>query len=105
MKQRDLNGHQTPEGFLLQFQTRSSSDVTVRMPDDVLASLKKIATTHDMSIEALIKFYIGQGLRQDLAKNFADHVIDTTGQVLSRHLASEAEVSAILQEIRAEAIA
>ena len=71
---------------MLQFQTRASSDVTLRIPDDVLASLKKIATTRDMSIEALIKFYIGQGLRQDLAKHFADHVIDTTGQVLSRHL-------------------
>jgi hypothetical protein len=53
-----------------------------------------------MTIQALLKFYIGQGLRQDLAKHFADRLLETTAQVLARHIQSPEEVSAILQEIR-----
>jgi hypothetical protein len=32
-----------------------------------LVSLRQVAAQRDMSEEALLKFYIGQGLRQDLA--------------------------------------
>ena len=46
-----------------------------------------------MSVEALVKLYIGQGLRQDLARLFADRVLETTAQVLTHHLQSDAEVS------------
>ena len=55
------------------------------------------------SIENRYKFYIGQGLRQDLAKHFADRLLETTAQVLARHIRSPEEVSAIMQEIRREA--
>ena len=54
-----------------------------------------------MSVEALMKLYIGNGLRQDLGTLFSTHVLETTAQVLARHLQSE-EVSAIMQEIRDE---
>jgi hypothetical protein len=52
----------------------------------------------------LLKFYIGQGLRQDIAKLFNERLLDKTAQVLSRHLHSEEEISRILQEIKAETI-
>jgi hypothetical protein len=52
-----------------------------------------------MPLEALVKFYIGQGLRQDLAKLFSDRVLETTAQVLARHIQSEEEISTIIQEI------
>ena len=67
---------------------------------DTLEALQKVAATRDMSAQALLKFYIGQGLRQDLAKHYADHLLETTAQVLGRHLDSAEEVSAIMQEIR-----
>jgi hypothetical protein len=58
--------------------------------------------TQNLSDEALLKLYIGQGLRQDLAKQFGDRVLETTAQVLAKHLTSETEISTILQEIRCE---
>ncbi|MEZ4869927.1 MAG: hypothetical protein R3C14_51850 [Caldilineaceae bacterium] len=95
----------TEEGFALRFHPRPSATVTLSMPKDTLASVEKVAAGRDMSIEALIKFYVGQGLRQDLAQMFAEHVLMKTEEVLTRHLQSEEAVSAILKEIRVEAVA
>lgn len=53
-----------------------------------------------MSVDALMKLYIGQGLRHDLAQRFADHVLDLAAQVLARHGQSPEQVEAILREIR-----
>jgi hypothetical protein len=55
-----------------------------------------------MSVEALLKFYIGQGLREDLAKVFSERWLDKTAQVLARHLESAEEISTIIREIQAE---
>ena len=93
----------TEEGFELRFRARPGATVSILIPVDTLSSLEKVAASRDMSVEALIKLYVGQGLRQDLAKLFADHVLEKTEQVLARHLRSEEEVSAILKEIRVEA--
>jgi pyrroline-5-carboxylate reductase len=53
-----------------------------------------------MPVEALIKLYLGQGLRSDLAQRFADQVLDLTAQVLARHGQSQEQVEAIVREIR-----
>jgi len=66
----------TEEGFELRFRPRASSEVTVQIPDDALTSLREIAASRDMSVEALIKLYIGQGLRQDSAKQLGDSVLE-----------------------------
>jgi hypothetical protein len=87
----------------LRIRPRPAETVPIQIPKDTLASLKKVAERRDMSYQALLKFYIGLGLRQDLAKLFSDHVLETTAEVLARHIPSEAEVSAILAEIRDEA--
>ena len=105
MKTPDEEAPQAEEGFALQFRPRTSTPVTLEMPVDTLASLEKVAASRDMSVEALIKLYVGQGLRQDLAKLFADRVLEKTAQVLTRHIQSEEEVSAILKEIRVETVA
>ena len=97
------NAEITEEGFPLSFHSRASTLLTVKIPADVLSSLEKVAASKDMSVEALVRLYVGQGLRQDLARLFADRVLETTAQVLTRHLQSEAEISAILNEIRVEA--
>ena len=86
----------------LQLHPRPQEKVSLDIPTDTLESLKKVAATRDMSCEALVKFYIGQGLRQDLAKLFSTRVLEATAQVLARHIQSEKEIFDILQEIRSE---
>lgn len=93
------------EGFPLKLHQRPSQTVSLTIPTDTLASLEKVAASRDMSIEALLKLYVGHGMRQDLSKLFADRVLEKTAQVLTRHLNSDEEVSAILQEIRTETAA
>ena len=73
----------------LQLRPRITETVSIEVPIDTLESLTKIATIRDMSVEALLKFYIGQGLRKDLTKAFSERLLDTTAQVLARHLDSE----------------
>jgi hypothetical protein len=55
------------EEFTLQLHPRPQETISLNIPKDTLESLKKIAESRDMSCEALLKFYIGQGLRQDLS--------------------------------------
>ncbi len=88
--------------YTLQLHPRPKETVPLEMPTDTLESLKKVAASRDMSVEALLKFYIGQGLRQDLAKLFSNRVLEVTAQVLSQHIQSEVEISQILAEIRSE---
>lgn len=95
----------TEEGYVLKPHPRLAEAVTLRLPVDALASLERVAATRDMSREALMKFYIGQGLRQDLAKLYGERVLEKAAQVLNKHFASEEEVTAILREIRSEAAA
>ncbi len=94
----------TEEGFELRLRPRASKPVTIHIPADALASLEKIAAGRDMSVEALIKLYVGQSMRQDLAKLSADRVMEKTEQVLRQHIRSKDEVSTILEEIRVEAV-
>ncbi len=92
------------EEVKLQLRPRVTEVVSIKIPTDTLASLEEVAVNKDMSIEALLKFYIGQGLRADIAKLFNERLLNTTVQVLSRHIQSEEEVSQIMQEIKAETI-
>ncbi|MBS3030021.1 MAG: hypothetical protein HCA25_24010 [Dolichospermum sp. DET50] len=92
------------EEVKLQLRPRVTEVVSIKIPTDTLASLEEVAVNRDMSIEALLKFYIGQGLRADIAKLFNERLLNTTLQVLSRHIQSEEEVSQIMQEIKTETI-
>ena len=90
------------EEIKLQLRPRTAEIVSLNIPIDTLASLEKIAANRDMSVEALLKFYIEQGLREDLAKVFSERLLDKTAQVLARHLESAEEISTIIREIQAE---
>ncbi len=90
------------EKLKLQLHPRSKEIVSLEIPKDTLDSLRKVAASRDMSLEALLKLYIGQSLRQDLAKLFSNRVLEATTQVLARHIQSEEEISTIIEEIRAE---
>jgi len=90
------------EEYKLQLHPRAKETVSIEISKDTLDSLKKIAANRDMPLEALLKLYIGQSLRQDLAKLFSQRVLEATAQVLARHIQSEAEISTIIQEMQAE---
>ena len=80
---------------------RPAKTVPLILPVDVIASLQKVAERRGMgSYEALMKFYIGQGLREDLARLFYDRVLAQAAEVLARHNHSEEEIAAILAELR-----
>ena len=72
MKKQTEHTLKTEEGFGLKIRSRDSKPVTIHIPADTLASLEKIATGRDTTVEALLKLYIGQSMRQDLAKLSAE---------------------------------
>ncbi len=71
------------ETFELKVNGRLSEVVTVTIPTDTLADLRAIADKKDMSLEGLIKFYVGQGLRADLTRLRADQTLNAAQQVPS----------------------
>ena len=93
MKKRDTKNQ-------LLLRKRPTESVTIDIPQDTLQSLKYVASRRDMSMQALLKFYLGHGLRQDLSRFFAERVLDATEAVLTQHIQSAEEVSAILAEIK-----
>ena len=90
------------EAYELKVRPRATQSVTLNVPGDVLEALQRVADSRDMSVAALMKLYIGQGLRQELAKRFGERVLESTASVLARHLESEQEVNSILREIQLE---
>ncbi|MEH2268460.1 MAG: hypothetical protein V7K68_08535 [Nostoc sp.] len=91
------------EELELHLKPRTTETVSIKIPTEALESLKKVAANRDMTLEALLKFYIGQSLRQDLAKLFSERVLESTAEVLARHIGSKEEILIIIQEIQAEA--
>lgn len=65
---------QTEEQMQLQIKPRQTEAVLLQIPVEAMRSLEVVATSRDMSMDALLKFYIGQGLRQDTAKLYGDRL-------------------------------
>ncbi|MEG3850018.1 hypothetical protein QT971_22210 [Microcoleus sp. herbarium19] len=84
------------EELTLKVRSRPTTTVPIEIPTDTLESLNKVALNRDMPLSVVLKFYVGQTLRQDLTKLFSDRLLEATAQVLARHLHSEEEVSTIL---------
>ena len=82
---------------------RAAQVLALSLPRDTLASLRRVAGWRDMRPEALLKLYIGQGLRQDVSRFSSARMLETTAEVLARHIPSDEQRSAILREIRGEA--
>jgi hypothetical protein len=55
------------EELKLHLRSRTTETVSIKIPIDTLRSLEKVAANRDMTVDALLKFYIGQSLRQDIA--------------------------------------
>lgn len=57
------------EQYQLNPLVRSKQAISLDIPNDTLESLRKVAKSRDMTLESLLKFYIGQELKQDLLNN------------------------------------
>ncbi len=72
--------------------------ITLRMPEDVVASLKTVAPRLGFSgYQPLLRFYVGQGLRRDLAI-IDDGKVQSLVASLKRHGVDEAVIAESLKE-------
>lgn len=79
-------------------KSRPKTQVNLRMPEDVLEDLRRIAPQLGFSnAEALIRAYIGQGLRNDLAR------LEQTPEVSS--LIESLRRKGVKDEVLADAVA
>jgi len=90
----------TPEGYTLKYREQETVELKLDIPKKVLNSLERIAAKRNLPLEAVVKFYIGQGLRLDVVNLFSGNILEKTEEVLSRHIQSKEEVSEILREIK-----
>lgn len=58
------------EAETITFRPRVTEPVMLSIPVDAMEEIRRVAASRDMSAEALLKFYIGQGLRQDTTRAF-----------------------------------
>ena len=93
----------SPDDAMLHVRARLTEAMTIDIPVDTLDMLRQVAANRDMSVQALLKLYIGHGLRQDSTRLYADHILERTAEVLARHVTSPEEVAAILREIHGKA--
>jgi hypothetical protein len=59
------------------------------IPADTMEAVRREAARRDMSPEALLKLYIGLGLRQDVSRSLAEGTLETPMEVLSRHVSPD----------------
>lgn len=80
-------------------RNRPMTSVTIRMPEDVVEDLKRIAPVLGFSgYQPLIRAYVGQGLRQDL-----DRLENNTVTALINGLKKRGVSESVIEESLAEA--
>ncbi|MEW6140329.1 MAG: hypothetical protein AB1733_19085 [Thermodesulfobacteriota bacterium] len=79
---------------------RKKMMVSLRMPEDVVANLKRIAPLKGMSgYQALIKYYIGIGLRRDLEILWLQEVPERIQGILAKHGLSGEVQNELVEEL------
>lgn len=80
-------------------RNRPMTSVTIRIPEDVIEDLKKLAPLLGFSgYQPLIRAYIGQGLRVDLER-FESETVNALVESLKRRGVSEAVIDEALSEV------
>ena len=75
------------------------TSITLRIPEDVVDDLKRIAPQLGFSgYQPLIRAYVGQGLRQDLARLDASP-LEEFAESLRRHGVEESVITDALAEV------
>ncbi len=79
---------------------RAMVPVSIRMPEDVVEDLKRIAPQLGFSgYQPLIRAYVGQGLRQDLARLEASPQLKSFIESLKRHGVEEDIIADAIAEV------
>ncbi len=79
---------------------RQMTTISIRMPEDLIDDLKEIAPTLGFSgYQPLIRAYIGQGLRRDLANADNSHLQALTQSLRKQGIADQV-ISAALTEAK-----
>ncbi|MBK1987551.1 hypothetical protein A0J48_008375 [Sphaerospermopsis aphanizomenoides BCCUSP55] len=80
-------------------KNRPMTTVTLRMPEDVVEDLKKLAPILGFSgYQPLIRAYIGQGMRADLEK-LENNTVNALIASLKRHGVSDDVIHEALNEV------
>ena len=90
------------EDYTLTIKPRPSETVSIKIPLDTLEQLQEIANNRNMSVESLIRFYIGKNLREEISQQFSNKLMNSTLKVLTKHISSESQRQEIIQEIKSE---
>ncbi len=80
----------TEEGFELKPYAEEKEEISISVPKLTFEALEKIAERKNLPLKAVIKFYIGQGMRQDLTE---DEAKELTLKRLKSRKGSEATTS------------
>ena len=79
---------------------RPTTSITMRIPVDVLEDLRQVAPIKGMSgYQSLIKYYVGQGLRRDLADIKRKDFTERTKFVLQKYNVSPKAIEEILDTV------
>ncbi len=79
---------------------RQMTTISIRMPEDVIDDLKEIAPTLGFSgYQPLIRAYIGQGLRRDLAR-IENSQMQALTESLRKHGITDQVISAAIAEAK-----
>lgn len=62
--------------MIMQKETKENltEEVSIGVPKETLEALEKVAKKKDLPLKALLKFYVGQGLRNDLSQEEAQEL-------------------------------
>jgi hypothetical protein len=62
-----------PDDFVVRrLRPRPTRSVSIAMPTDVIDTLRELAAERDMSLQALVRLYVGQGMRVDISRRWAE---------------------------------
>ncbi|MCX5861274.1 MAG: hypothetical protein NTW27_04000 [Deltaproteobacteria bacterium] len=79
---------------------RKKMMVSLRMPEDVVEDLKRIAPLKGMSgYQVLIKYYVGMGLRRDLEALWLQGVPERIQGILAKHGLTGEVQNELLEEL------
>lgn len=77
------------------------TSITIRIPEDVVIELKRIAPLLGYSgYQPLIRAYIGQGLRRDIEKVRGNPRLEELAETLRRHGVKEDIITSAIAEMR-----
>lgn len=80
---------------------RPSKTIAMRIPVDVLEDLKRVAPRKGViGYQGLIKLYIGEALRKDLAEMRREEAAERARRVLEKHGVDAAVVEEVISAVK-----